>query len=536
MKKTLLFIYQLTTALMPLANAQNKPVIVAGNDIAVVQTEAGRVRGYIQHDIYTFKGIPYGAAERFMPAAKPLPWTGIRNCMAYGPTCPTNSAPSLADEFEFALQPNRGYHTDENCLNLNIWTPGIHSRAKKPVMVWLHGGGFSSGSSIEFPSLDGQNLSRTGDVVVVSLNHRLNVLGFLDLSAYDKKYAHAANAGAMDMVLALTWIKENIANFGGDPANITIFGQSGGGAKVMCLMNAPAAKGLFHKAIVQSGSYLTHFTEPGIAKRISAALLDELGLQPGQVHTLQTMPYAQLEAAGQKAIQKIQQTLLPGDTHSFGLEWEPVHDGTFLPYQPHEPEALALSKNIPLIVGSVKNEYNPFIPGTRGISMDNATAKLREKYADKTAAYIAVVKEAYPATTEPADYLDIDFIFRPLVIAHANQRSAHTTAPVYTYLFTWQSPVLDRAFKAMHCMDLPFVFNNIQACPQMTGGAEDAYTLATRMSQAWVHFARTGDPNHAGLPPWPQYTPANGAVMILDEQCEVKARHDAELLRIATEK
>jgi len=196
----------------------------------------------------------------------PPPWTDVRSSMVYGPACP-NQLLVLDDEFEFAFQRIRGYVSEENCLNLNIWSKEITAAVKKPVMVWLHGGGFSSGSAIEFPAYDGENLCTKGDVVVVSINHRLNVLGFLDLSAYGEKYKSSANAGAMDMVLALTWIKENISNFGGDPDNVTIFGQSGGGAKVICLMNAPSAKGLFHKAIVQSGSYLNHFLEKSTSKK-----------------------------------------------------------------------------------------------------------------------------------------------------------------------------------------------------------------------------------------------------------------------------
>jgi len=519
--------------LMPLtATCQNDLPIIAGKNIAVIQTEYGAVRGYIHNGIYTFKGIPYGKAERFMPVEKPASWKGVRSSMTYGPVCPIKAEPGFSDEFAFPFQRDFGY-SDENCLNLNIWTKASGDQ-KKPVMVWLHGGGFSSGSSIEFPSYDGENLSRKGDVVVVSINHRLNILGFLDLSAYGEKYKYSANVGAMDMVAALTWVKENIANFGGDPDNVTIFGQSGGGAKVTCLMNAPSAKGLFHKAIVQSGSYPYHFIEDSIAKKISAIVLKELNLQPNQVDSLQQVPFERLIAAGSKAMMRVEKTLKPAERSVFGLEWEPVHDGSFLPYQPNEVAAIKLSKNIPLLVGSCKNEFQPFIPGSRDISMDSAKLKLQKKYGGKTEAYLAAVRKAYPATVKPSDYIDVDLLFRPLVIKQADQKAVPGAAPLYMYLFEWQSPVLDGAYKAFHCMDLPFVFDNIQRCEEMTGGGKEAYTLADKMSQVWINFARTGNPNHPGLPIWPAYTPKNGALMIFDNKCEVKNHHDKDLLAIGT--
>lgn len=520
--------------LMPLtADSQHNDPIIAGRNIAVVQTTYGAVRGYIHNGIFTFKGIPYGTANRFMPPEKPSPWKDVRSSMTYGPICPAIETDYLPDDFEFALNRSRGFYSNENCLNLNIWSRKIANPAKKPVMVWLHGGGFSSGSSMEDPSADGESLSRTGDVVVVSINHRLNTLGFLDLSAYGEKYKHSVNVGVKDLVLALTWIKENISHFGGDPDNVTIFGQSGGGAKVNCLLNTPSAKGLFHKAIVQSGSYFYHFIEPAIAKRVAAELLKELGLTPDQVDSLQSMPYDRLGAAGQQAIEKIKKTMKPEEIFNFGLEWEPVHDGEFLPNQPDDPLAIKLSDNIPLLVGTCKNEYNPFIFGLSDFTMDSVKDRLQKQYGEKTAAYLSAVKKTYPETVEPIDYIDIDFLFRPYVIRQADQKSKTGAAPVYVYLFTWQSPVLSGAYKALHTMDLPFVFNNISRCEEMTGGGPKAYQLAARVSEAWIQFARTGNPNHKELPDWPAYTDKNGATMIFDNHCEVKNHPDKELLSIA---
>ena len=510
-------------------NRQNQPLI-AEIHTAVVPTTYGKLRGYIHNGIYTFKGIPYATAHRFMAPEKPSPWEGIRSSMAYGPICPTPQQGPMKDEFEFAHNRIRGY-VNEDCLNLNIWTNDINPTQSSPVMVWLHGGGFSSGSSIEFPAQNGENLSKKS-VVVVSINHRLNTIGFLDLSAYGDKFKHSANAGMMDLVAALKWIKENIANFGGDPGNVTIFGQSGGGAKVTCLLNIPEAKGLFHKAIVQSGSYLTQYIEPAVSGQVAAETLKQLGLKSDQADSLQTMPYDRLATAGEAALAIVKKSL-PESKTGFGLEWEPVHDGDFLPWQPDEPQAIRLSNNIPILIGSCKNEYMPYILGAEKFPMDSVKSRLQKKYGDKTAAYMAAVKKAYPQSNDPSNYLDIDLLFRPLVIQQANKRSSNNGAPVYVYLFAWQSPALDGAYKAFHCMDLPFVFDNIANSEEMTGGGPRAHQLADKVSQAWIQFARTGNPNHKGLPDWPAYSIHNGATMILDNESQVKDHFDEELLSLA---
>ena len=535
MKRKSLLLFNLAVFFIPtFIFSQTGDAIVAGKEVAIVQTDAGKVRGYIHKGIFTYKGIPYAKAERFMAPAKPAAWKDVRSSMTYGPVCPMDPTTTVNDEFEFPFHHNWGY-TNENCQTLNVWTPGINDNKKRPVMVWFHGGGFTAGSYVELPSYDGENISHKGDVVLVSVNHRLNVLGFLDLSAYGDKYKSSSNAGLLDLVAALQWIKQNIAQFGGDPDNVTIFGQSGGGGKVTSLMNAPSAKGLFHKAIVESGSYLSGFTEQSISKRVAAALLEELQLQPSQVDSLQTISYERLNAAGKKALSKVAAAMkAEGKTvPTFGLGWGPILDGSFLPYQPTDPSAIEIAKNVPMLVGSTKNEFTPFIPGSRDISMENAKANLQKKYGDKTDAYIAAVKKAYPETTKPSDYIDIDVFFRPGTISHANLKAVPGAAPVYMYLFSWQSPVMDGMYKAMHCMELPFVFDNIDKCEEMTGGGKEAYALADKMSSAWINFARTGNPNAKMLPTWPAYTQQNGATMIFDNKCEVKNNPDKDLLSIA---
>jgi para-nitrobenzyl esterase len=538
MKRKSLSALSLIVYLLPVvAFSQTGDAVVAGKEVALVQTEGGKVRGYIHKGVFTYKGIPYAKAERFMAPAKPAAWKDVRSSMTYGPVCPMDPTTTVNDEFEFPFHHNWGY-TNENCQTLNVWTTGINDNKKRPVMVWFHGGGFTAGSYVELPSYDGENISRKGDVVLVSVNHRLNVLGFLDLSAYGDKYKSSPNAGLLDLVAALQWVRENIAQFGGDPGNVTIFGQSGGGGKVTSLMNAPSAKGLFHKAIVESGSYLTGFTEPSVSKRVAAALLEELQLQPSQVDSLQTIPYEKLNAAGKKALSKVGAALkAEGKTlPQFGLSWGPNLDGSFLPYQPTDAAAVEIAKNVPMLVGSTKNEFTPFIPGSRDITMENAKANLQKKYGDKTDAYMAAVKKAYPETTKPSDYIDIDVLFRPGTISHANLKAVAGAAPVYMYLFCWQSPVMDGMYKAMHCMELPFVFDNIDKCEEMTGGGKEAYALADKMSSAWINFARTGNPGAKNLPNWPAYTQQNGATMIFDNKCEVKNNPDKELLSIANGK
>ncbi|HEY0108173.1 MAG TPA: carboxylesterase family protein [Fibrella sp.] len=412
----------------------------------------------------------------------------------------------------------------------------MNNAKKRPVMVWFHGGGFTGGSSVELPSYDGENLTKKGDVVVVTVNHRLNVLGFLDLSAYGDKYKNSANAGLMDLVASLQWVKDNIAQFGGDPANVTIFGQSGGGGKVTSLMNAPSAKGLFHKAIVQSGSYLTSFTERELAQKVSAAMLAELKLQPGQIDSLQTISYERLNDAGKKALRKVGESMKAEGRPAFGLGWGPIHDGNFLPYQLSEAPAKELSKTIPLLVGSTKTEFGPFNPANRETNMDNAKASMQKRFGDKTDAYLTAVKKAYPETAKPSDYMDIDINFRAGAIRQASEKAIAGAAPVYMYVFSWSSPVNDGMYKSMHCMEIPFAFDNISRCEEMTGGGKDAHALADKMSRAWIAFARTGNPNHKGLPTWPQFNAANGATMLFDDACQVKTHHDKELIEIATRK
>jgi para-nitrobenzyl esterase len=539
MKTTTLLLIALVIGLNSLVLAQSSAPLVTGKNIAVAETESGKVRGYVHNGIVTYKGIPYGTAERFMPPAKPKPWQDVRSSLTYGPVCPLiDPTTSVNDESEFVFHHDWGY-PNEDCLRLNIWSPGIGATKKRPVMVWLHGGGHTAGSSQELPSYDGENLSKLGDVVVVSINHRLNILGFLDLSSFGEKYKSSSNVGMMDIVASLEWVKANIANFGGDPANVTIFGQSGGGGKVNTLIHAPSAKGLFHKGIIQSGGLGLKFNDKSTTARVSAAVLAELNLKPNQVDSLQKIPFATLAAAGKKALAKVNAELRAEGKVAgpFGLGWGPCHDGVFLPYQPSDPQVKSVLSDVPLMIGSTKNEFmaSLFNPALRNATLEDVKSHLAKEFGDKAEAYLAAVKKAYPNDTRPTDLVDVDDRFRRSALKMADLRSTGSS-PVYMYLFTWQSPVMDGSYKAVHCMEIPFVFNNIARCEEMTGGTKEAYALASKVSLAWINFARSGNPNHKGLPTWQKYTPQNGATMIFDNQCVEKYHHDKEVLAAAPDR
>ncbi len=430
-----------------------------------VQTVSGPVAGYVDDGVWIYKGIPYAKADRFQPATDPDPWTEVRSSRAYGPTCPQDRRTGwYSDAQAFSMHWDDGF-PDEDCLRVNVWTDGIEDGGKRPVMVWLHGGGFRAGSGQELISYDGTNLARDHGVVVVTLNHRLNVLGFLDLSAYGAKYAHSGNLGMMDIVKALEWVRNNIAHFGGDPANVTVFGQSGGGGKVCTLMAMPSARGLFSKAIVESGS-ITDLMAPKYSRRVGVATVQNLGLLPSRIDEIADVPYETLLAAYNEALRSIseearQDGVLPQNMLNAILFGQvPVVDGEIIPAQPGSAEALALSKEIPTIIGTTYHEF------TRD----------RE-----------------------------DPIFQPLALQQADARTSAGCAPVYLYQFVWESPVLDGTLGSTHCLEIPFVFDNVLLHRTFTGGDDAAVELGHRVSRLWTSFARTGVPEADGMPAWEPY-------------------------------
>ena len=501
-------------------------------EATLAQTTGGSVAGYIDNGIFTYKGIPYAKAERFMPPVPADKWEGVRSCRAYGPTCPQGKRMGwYSDEQAFSFNWNDGF-PDEDCLRVNIWTPGINDGKKRPVMVWLHGGGYSAGSGQELPSYDGRNLAEKGDVVVVTLNHRLNVLGFLDLSAYGEKYAHSGNSGLLDLVAALEWVQENIANFGGDASNVTIFGQSGGGGKVSTLLATPAAKGKFHKAIVQSGAMLRTM-DSRWSRRIGAAVVEELGITPCRIDEISKVPFEDLLAAGEKVIARLKPEAEKQGFASFIFGWAPTVDGSVLPRQPFDPQAPEQSKDIPMLIGTTIHEFSmsTYVPQLRTINQDAAVEYLKSRYGDRTDEFLELFENTYPGY-EPKDLIDTDFIFRPSAIEQAGLKSRQGGAPVYMYMFAWESPVLDGILRSTHCMEIPFVFNNADVHASMTGGGTGAMKLADVMSQSWINFARTGNPNTEELPEWPTYNCSEGATMLFNNECEVRYNHDRELINL----
>jgi para-nitrobenzyl esterase len=506
--------------------------IVASDENAIIETSAGKIRGYTRNGIQTFKGIPYAGSTagktRFLPPVKPTPWSGLRGSMQYGYDCPQQARGGWANDEEAWLFSWDDGIPGEDCLHLNVWTPG-HDNQKRPVMVWLHGGGFQAGSGQELKSYDGERLSRRGDVVVVSLNHRIGILGHLNLAAYGEAYASSANVGMLDIVAALEWVRDNIGNFGGDAGNVTIFGQSGGGGKVNTLMAMPSAKGLFHRAIVQSGSLLRGATEERSAS-IAAEVLAVLGLSGAQVGQLQGLPYQKLIEAGGAVQKKHVRTGLP-DVRKMGeqLIWAPVVDGDILPRHPFDPDAPPLSAQVPMLIGTVLNEFLSGInhPEYEMMTDDEVKDRVSKLYGEKSGQIISAFHSGHPKD-KPFDILSrIQAApVRQGAVTQCALKAAQGAAPAYLYWFTWKTPVLDARPRAFHCAELAFCFDNTERCENMTGDGPEARRLAAQVSEAWIHFARTGNPSHSGLPAWPAFTADKCQTMIFDSPCEMKSNSD----------
>ncbi len=482
------------------ANAQTTN-LETGNEAAVARTRQGLVAGYRENGVYIYKGIPYAKAKRFMPPQEADPWDGVRSCRAYGPNCPQGTRSAWkTDELAFAFEWEDWHADEKNCFCINVWTAGLDDGARRPVMVWMHPGGYTGGSGNEMPCFDGTNLALRHGVVVVTFNQRLNELGFLDLSAYGEKYADSGNVGMLDAVAALHWVRDNITEFGGDPGNVTVFGQSGGGGKVSVLMAMPEAKGLFHKAIVQSGSMINTM-EQRYSRMIADSTLRNLGLDPSQVDRLSKIPYETLHKAGQKAIKQVRPIAAAEGAHSFIFGWAPVTGCPSLPFQPSSAEAMELSRDIPLIVGCTRHEFpnSVYTPGFREPTMEQAAEYLDAKFNGRSDDFIQAYRMTY-GETPAKDLVDADLEFRPNVLNHARLKAAASGAPVYVYMFEWEAPVMDGFLRSVHCSDIPYVFDNVQIQRKMTGGGPDAQTLADRMSGAWTDFARTGNPTPGRIP------------------------------------
>jgi len=484
----------------------------SGGDV-VVDTTFGKVRGRKLNGISTFKGIPYGAstagASRFMPAKKPVAWTGTRDALDFGPSCP--QLPGFKTPEIQLMQNLAGGPSSEDCLVLNVWTPGTDG-AKRPVMFWLHGGGFQFGSGSQ-PFYDGANLARRGNVVTITINHRLGCLGYLHLADLGgPAFAKSGNVGILDAVAALEWVRDNVERFGGDPKNVMIFGESGGGSKVSTLLGMPAAKGLFHKAAIESGPALTA-TAREAAARTASAFLNILGLDKTKLDRLQNLPAQHLIEA---------QSMTRGG-------FSPVHDGDVIPEHMFEPVATRISEDIPLLIGSNKDEGTFLLQSEADLFTMDETAlrsKVRTAMGSDEAAnrVLDIYRRTYP-NARPTDYwvqIYTDRSMRTRSIALAERKAALNKAPVYMYYFAWDTIGFGGKYKAMHMAEIPFVFDNIANAEAMTHLLPEAQTLADKMSNAWLAFAKTGHPATTDLPQWSAYSTDHRATMIFDSHPRVE--------------
>jgi para-nitrobenzyl esterase len=490
----------------------------------VVETKYGKLRGVSGDGVCSFKGVHYGASTddsmRFLPPAVPVSWTGVRDAINFGPPSPqATGALSNGSDIRKAMGDLIGPGTmGEDCLVLNVWTPSLSHGGKRPVMVWLHGGGYTSGSDGS-PVYDGTNLARKHDVVCVGINHRLNVFGYLYLGGIGgEKYADSGNAGMLDIVLALEWVRDNIAHFGGDPGNVTIFGESGGGGKVSTLMAMPPAKGLFHKAIVESGSTL-RVSSRGDADAAGRQFLAHLNVAPDHIDDLQKMPMDQLIAAMRS---------MAGPN---AIRLGPVVDGRSLPRNPFDPDAPAQSANVPMLIGTNGTESTLLLGSADStlFSLNEPDMRTRLKtylrLADdsKLDGLIDIYKKDRP-DAKPSDIyfaVTTDRMMRINAITQAERKVAQGAAPAYMYLFAWETPVLGGKLKSPHAIELAFVFDNVDKATGMTGTGADLQPLADKVSSAWVAFARTGNPNHSGIPKWPAYDTGARATMIFNDECKL---------------
>jgi para-nitrobenzyl esterase len=482
----------------------------SNDDELTVKITSGLIQGIEQESTLAFLGVPYAEVERFMPPLPVKPWQGVRRCDHWGPQ---------VMQFTNGRKLSEAEMSEKNSCVLNVWT--TDRKAHKPVMLWIHGGGFDSGTSAWNP---GMCLAKK-DVVVVSLNHRLNILGFLDLSACSEKYKYSGNVGMLDIVAALKWIRDNIAQFGGDSNNVTIFGESGGGGKVGTLLSMPSAKGLFHKAIIMSGTILNVNTK-AMSEALGKAVLKELNIDAEHIERINDVSYEDLYAAGQRAMAASIGTRKPGTPMMWGFG--PTPDGETLLQQPFQPDFAKISDDVPILIGTTFNELQR-LRYNRDISLEEAKEALMPTFGNDTEAYMEAMKQAWPNCTPP-DMLSIDWLFRPKTLITADAIAESRKAPTYMYMFTWRSPLNQGS---VHGAELMFCFNTLHHAkrdlPQPT---DNDLKLADIMSNVWAQFAHNGNPNVQGLPAWQPYTAKTGEMMIFDYQCNILHNPDRRLQEI----
>ncbi len=511
------------------SHSNDDQILFIGDDIAIAQTTYGKVQGYIMNNVYTFLGIPYGAdtsgKNRFMAPQKPQPWNTIRPAVFYGNTAPQrmenrwpNNYGTFADHWNY-------FDVSEDCLYLNVWTPAISDNKKRPVLVWLHGGGFTNGNAIEQDGYHGENISRYGDIVFVSINHRLGPIGFSDLSGVGgDKYKDSGNVGMLDIVFALEWVRDNIQNFGGDPRNVTVMGQSGGGAKVCTIAAMPAAKGLVHKAVPLSGSAI-EASDQEITRKIGEYILKEAGLTTATIDKLQEIPWNDYLKLADRAASKCFSDLGTNTRRGFG----PVADGIHIPKGTFfSPATKSQSPQVPMLICTTFHEWNP----NRGdASLENMTLndvaeKLKQRYGDKSKAITEAYAKNFP-DKRPVEIWALILSSRQSVVRTANTK-LQEGQPVYMAWFGWEPPLFNNRMRAFHCLDICFWFRNTDRMVTHTGGGKIPRLLSDKMSDALLNFIRTGNPNGGNLPHWPQYTSEKGEVIILNNEIKVENDPDRE--------
>ncbi len=504
--------------------ALDAPGAMAASAAPVANTRYGKIRGRADGGVKIFKGVPYGAstagANRFMPPQPPAPWNDVRDTTMFGNRAPQTDATGFMEEEVVALDRTA---QSEDCLRLNIWTTGLKDDKKRPVMLWCHGGGFTGGSGGNV-RYDGAMLAKKHGVVLVTINHRLNALGFLYLAKLGgEKYADSGNVGMLDIFAALNWVKDNITEFGGDPGNVTIFGQSGGGSKVTTAMAMPQAVGRFHRVIAESGVSLKAITRDE-GTEIAGKIMAQLGLQPNQVDQLQQVPFQQIIAA-----------LGPmGPAGRFG----PVLDGRNLVSGngPFDPVAPSISAKVPMILGSTLTEIT-FLNSTPLDPIDDAALRTDIKRGlrvddAQTEKLIALYKKDFPQADNVRLFqlIATDNWLTANVALVAERKAALGQAPAYVYHFEKPTPVHDGKLGVPHTLEVSYVFDNLDGPTDdlVTGKGKDRYPLADKMSRAWTNFARTGNPNVSGLPTWRPYAASDRAVMIFNDQCKLVVDPHAE--------
>jgi para-nitrobenzyl esterase len=512
----------------PLAAASSDDqLLFVGDNIAVADTEYGKIRGFVLRGVHQFLGIPYGAdtseKNRFMPPVKPAAWKEVKPCVWWGNTAPqimdkrySNAYASFVDHWNYD-------DVSEDCLKLNVWTPAINS-GKRPVVVWLHGGGFTNGNAIEQDGYHGENLSRLGNIVFCSINHRLGPFGYSHLKAAGG-HPHSGNVGNLDMVAALEWVKNNIANFGGDPNNVTIIGQSGGGAKVTSLMNMPSAKGLFHKAVALSGTSLTGLNKE-YAEKLGLKVMEEAGLQPGEIEKLQQIPWRQYIDITTRAVEKFAEEAKKMNISRGGFS--PVADGVTMNDQPFFSDPNHFSADIPLIINTTFHDSSPSRTDAslEEITLAGVVEKIKPRFGAEAGKIVDAYSQNFPKA-KPVEIWAMILSNRKGAIAAADAKVSQRKAPVYVSWFGWQPPLFDGRMRAFHCDDICFWFYNTDLMLTHTGGGKRPRALSTKMAKSFLNFIKTGNPNGGGLPTWKPYTKENGETMILDDACALVNNPDA---------